>query len=162
MRVLRDAALRSEEYSEALDWYQQLMPDLFAKRVDFTKDNVQDAVNLALLLRESGEQEQANRLLNAVQNFEDAAFGSYVYNSARGISNVHALAIAGRTGEAIDAFRVAVDNRFRVAWEWSTELNPNMDSLHDDPRYQAMIAEIKTDMAAQLEQLRAKQAQAGE
>ena len=162
LRVLRDAALRSGEYAEALEWYRQLMPDLFAERVDITQNNVQDAVNLALLLRESGEQEQANRLLSAVHVFEDPTFGSYIYNGARGISNVHALAIAGRTEEAIEAFRVAVDNRFRVAWEWATELNPNMESLRDDPRYQAMIAEIKTDMAAQLEQLRAKQAQARE
>ena len=162
LRVLRDAALRSGEYSEALDWYRQLMPDLFAAHLDISRSDVQDAVNLALLLRESGEQEQANRLLSAVHVFEDPTFGSYIYNGARGISNVHALAIAGRTEEAIEAFRVAVDNRFRVAWEWATELNPNMESLRDDPRYQAMIAEIKTDMAAQLEQLRAKQAQARE
>ncbi len=161
LRVLRDAALRSGEYTEALDWYRQLMPDLFAERVDITGNNVQDAVNLALLLRESGEQEQADRLLSAVQTFDDPTFGPYYYNSTRGISNVHALAITGRTEEAIKAFRVAVDNRFRVAWEWSTELNPNMESLQDDPRYLAMIAEIKADMAAQLEQLRAKQAQAG-
>ncbi len=161
LRVLRDAALRSGEYTEALDWYRQLMPDLFAERVDITGNNVQDAVNLALLLRESGEQEQADRLLSAVQTFDDPTFGAYYYNSTRGISNVHALAITGRTEEAIKAFRVAVDNRFRVAWEWSTELSPNMESLQDDPRYLAMIAEIKADMAAQLEQLRAKQAQAG-
>jgi len=162
LRVLRDAALRSGEYAEALEWYRQLMPDLFAERVDITQYNVQDAVNLALLLRKSGEQEQANRLLSAVHVFEDPTFGSYIYNGARGISNVHALAIAGRTEEAIEAFRVAVDNQFRVAWEWATELNPNMESLYDDPRYKAMIAEIKAGMAAQLEQLRSKQAQARE
>ena len=162
LRVLRDAALRSEDYSEALSWYRQLTPDLFAEHVEITQSNVQNAVNLALLLRQSGEQEQANRLLHAVLNFDDPTFGSYFYNDARGISNVHALAIAGRTEEAINAFRVAVDNRFRIAWEWSTELNPNMDTLRDDPRYQDMIAEIKADMGEQLKQLREKQAQDGE
>ncbi|MCH7894326.1 MAG: tetratricopeptide repeat protein [Proteobacteria bacterium] len=158
LRVLRDAALRSGDYSEASSWYRQLTPDLFADHLDITRSDVQDAVNLALLLRASGDREQADRLLDAVHGFADPTFGSNFYNDARGISNVHALAIAGRTEEAIKAFRVAVDNRFRVTWEWSTELNPNMESLRDDPRYQAMIAEIKTDMAAQLEQLRAKQA----
>jgi hypothetical protein len=138
------------------------MPDLFAEHVEITQFNARDAVNLALLLRESGEQEQANQLLSAVQMFNDPTYGSYFYNGPRGIANVHALAIAGRTEEAIDAFRVAVDNRFRIGWKWSAELDPNMDSLRDDPRYQAMIAEIKTDMAGQLKQLREKQAQAGE
>ena len=116
-------------------------------------------MNLALLLSKAGEQDQANRLLNAVLAFDDSTFGSYFYNGPRGIENVHALAIAGRTEEAIDAFRVAADNRFRVGWEWYTELDPNMESLRGDPRYPAMIAEIKADMAEQLKQLREKQAQ---
>ncbi len=159
LRVLRDAALRSGDNSEALSWYRQLMPDLFTEHVEITQFNSQDVVNLALLLNKSGEQEQANRLLNAVLAFNDSTYGSYFYNGPRGISNVHALAIAGRTEEAIDAFRVAVDNRFRVGWKWFAELDPNMESLRDDPRYPAMIAEIKADMAEQLEQLREKQAQ---
>jgi len=162
LRVLRDAALRSGDYKEALNWYRQLMPDLFAKHVEITQFNTRDAVNLALLLRESGEQERANRLHNAVQMFDDPTYGSYFYNGPRGIANVHALAIAGRTEEAIKALRVAVDNRFRFGWNWFAELDPNMESLRDDPRYQGMIAEIKADMAGQLEQLRAKQAQVGE
>ncbi|MCZ6911712.1 MAG: tetratricopeptide repeat protein [Proteobacteria bacterium] len=162
LRVLRDIALRSGEYSEAMDWYRQLMPDLFAEHVEITQFNSQDVVNLALLLSKSGEQEQANRLLNAVLAFDDSTYGSYFYNGPRGISDVHALAIAERTEEAINAFRVAVDNRFRVGWKWFAELDPNMDTLRDDPRYQAMIAEIRTDMAGQLERLREKQAKAGE
>ncbi|MFB3063728.1 MAG: tetratricopeptide repeat protein [Gammaproteobacteria bacterium] len=162
LRVLRDAAVHSGDYSEALSRYRQLMPDLFAEHVEITQFNAQDAVNLALLLRESGEQERANRLHNAVQMFDDPTFGSYFYNGPRGIANVHALAIAGRTEEAIKALRVAVDNRFRFGWNWFAELDPNMESLRDDPRYQGMIAEIKADMAGQLEQLRAKQAQVGE
>ncbi len=156
LRVMRDAALRSGEYSEALDWYRHLRPDLLEEQVEITQFDVQNAVNLALLLRESGEQEQANRLLNAVQNFTDPTFGSYFYNGARGISNIHALAIEGRTEEAINAFRVAVDNGFRVVLRWSTELNPNMNTLRDDPRYQDIIAEIQADVAEQLEQLREK------
>ncbi len=46
LRVLRDAALRSGEYSEALDWYRQLMPGLFADHLDITNSDLQDAVNL--------------------------------------------------------------------------------------------------------------------
>ena len=162
LRVLRDAALRSGDYTEASSWYRQLTPDLFADHLDITRSDVQDAVNLALLLRASGDREQANRLLDAVHGFADPTFGSNFYNDERGISNVHALAIAGRTEEAIDAFRVAVDHRFRVSWAWSTELNPNMDALRGDPRYQGMIAEIKADLAGQLRHLREQQAHDGE
>ncbi len=162
LRVLRDAALQSGEYTEAISWYRQLTPDLFAERIEITQNNVKNAVNLALLLRRSGEEEQANRLLSAAQDFEDPTFGPYFYNDARGISDVHALAIAGRTEEAIKALRVAVDNRFRAGWEWNTELNPNIDSIRNDPRYQDMIAEIKATMAEQLKLWRDKQAQGRE
>lgn len=60
--------------------------------------------------------------LITLQNFSDPTFGSYFYNDLRGISNGHALAIAGRTEEAIKELRVAVDHRFRKSWKWYTEL----------------------------------------
>ena len=31
---------------------------------------------------------------------------------------------------------------------------PEMEPLHDEPEFQAMVAEIETDMAAQLERVR--------
>jgi len=158
LRVLRDAALRSGDYTEAVGWYRKLKPELFAEHPVLDQFSVQDAVNLALLLRESGDQEQANRLLEAVLGFDDPTYGSKFYNGSRGIANVHALAISGRTDEAIKALRAAVDNGFAFSWEWFTELNPNMDSLRDDPRYQAMMSEIKSEMARQLKTLQAIEA----
>jgi hypothetical protein len=32
--------------------------------------------------------------------------------------------------------------------------DPNLESLHDDPEYQAMVAEIEADMATQLARVR--------
>jgi TolB-like protein/cytochrome c-type biogenesis protein CcmH/NrfG len=159
LRILRDAALRSGNHSEALGWYRRLMPLLFAERPDLTQFDVQDAVNLALLLQESGDQEQANRLLNAVRTFDDPTYGTYFYNGPRGIADVHALAIAGQTEAAIKALRVAIENRYNQSWQWFAELDPNLASLHDDPRFQEMRNEIRADMAEQLNRLREMKAQ---
>ena len=39
-------------------------------------------------------------------------------------------------------------------WWYSLKLDPNLESLHDEPEYQAMVAEIEADMAAQLARVR--------
>jgi hypothetical protein len=94
-----------------------------------------------------------------VRTFEDPTYGTYFYNGPRGIADVHALAIAGQTEAAIKALRVAIENRYSQSWQWFAELDPNMASLHDDPRFQEMRIEIQANMAEQLNRLRDMQAQ---
>jgi hypothetical protein len=41
-----------------------------------------------------------------------------------------------------------------VGWWWEIKLKPEMESLYDEPEYQAVVAEIEADMAAQLARVR--------
>jgi hypothetical protein len=45
----------------------------------------------------------------------------------------------------------------RTLWWYYLERDPNLDSLHGNPAFQAMLDEIRVDMAAQLERVRAMQ-----
>ena len=48
----------------------------------------------------------------------------------------------------------AVDEGWRSLWWYSLKQSPVLESLHDEPEYQAMVAEIEADMVAQLERVR--------
>jgi hypothetical protein len=48
----------------------------------------------------------------------------------------------------------ATDEGWRTLWWYFLKRDPNLESLHDEPEYQAMVAEIEADMAAQLARVR--------
>ena len=50
--------------------------------------------------------------------------------------------------------RQVIDDGWRIRWWYFLKLDPNLESLHDEPEYQAMVAEIEADMAAQLARVR--------
>jgi hypothetical protein len=54
-------------------------------------------------------------------------------------------------------FRQAIDEGWRSFWWYSLKLDPTLESLHDEPEFQAMIAEIEADMAEQLARVREMQ-----
>jgi hypothetical protein len=46
------------------------------------------------------------------------------------------------------------ENPASIAYHSYLKQDPNLESLHDDPEYQAMVAEIEADMAEQLARVR--------
>jgi hypothetical protein len=48
----------------------------------------------------------------------------------------------------------AIDEGWRNFWWYYLKQDPTLVSLHDEPEYQAMVAEIETDMAEQLARVR--------
>jgi hypothetical protein len=53
----------------------------------------------------------------------------------------------------LSALRQAIDEGWREGW-WLWFQKPDLESLHDEPEFQAMVAEIEADMAAQLARVR--------
>ena len=54
----------------------------------------------------------------------------------------------------MSALRQAIDEGWRAYWWYYLKFDPILESLHDEPEFQAMIAEIEADMAEQLERVR--------
>lgn len=63
-------------------------------------------------------------------------------------------AIEGNRTEALNGLRKAIDAGWTRVW-W-TELDPNFESLRDDPEYQQIIAEAKTRLEAMREEVHRK------
>jgi hypothetical protein len=67
-----------------------------------------------------------------------------------GISDALIYAQQGKTKEALAALRQAIDERWRTFSWYYFEHDANLDSIRQEPEFQAMWDEVKTDMAEQL------------
>ncbi len=63
----------------------------------------------------------------------------------------------GDTEKALDTLAMAVEQGWRSGWRLQTRDNDNLVSLHADPRYQAIIADIEAQMSTQLALVRTQQ-----
>ena len=93
-----------------------------------------------------------NRSLAFLQKFERLGYQGYW------VADVQAYAVQGKTAEALAALREAIDSGWRSLWWYYLEHDKNMDSIRNEPEYQAMLADVKAAMAEQLANVRAMEA----
>ena len=151
--LLRDHELRAGRYSEARALYEKLFPELLNEG-DPTIDgsNWWAAIDLALVSSKAGDQGHADLLLN--RSFQHIQTLPRLGSSGYGIADVYIYALQGDKQKALAALRQAADEGWRAGWRYSLKYDPTLESLHDEPEYQAMVAEIEADMAAQLARVR--------
>ena len=70
------------------------------------------------------------------------------------ISDVQILALQGQKAEALAALRLAADEGWRSLWWYFLQYDPNLESIRSEPVFQAILAEIKADMSAQMQRIR--------
>ena len=63
-------------------------------------------------------------------------------------------AVQGDKQKALSALRRAIDEGWRGYWWYYLKYDPTLESLHDEPEFQAMVKEIEADMADQLARVR--------
>ena len=153
LTTIRDHELRAGRYAEARALYEEHYPELLHdEKPEIYPWKIQLAIDLALVLSNTGEQERANLLLNlALQSIgiEIGVAGAQIY------------ALQGEKTKALASLRQAIDNDSVVwsrwgaggAWWYYAEHSPNLDSIRNEPEFQSMMAEIRADMAEQLAQL---------
>jgi tetratricopeptide (TPR) repeat protein len=156
---LRNHDLTVGRYAEARVRYELAYPALLNEDEPTIDDsNVEAAIDLALVLTRTSEQERAEMLLDNALTFLQS---SREDGDGPGISDVRIYALQGKTEAAVTALRQLIDQGWRNEWWFSLEHDLNLDSIRDEPEFQAMVEEIKADMAAQLAHVRAME-KAGE
>jgi TolB-like protein/Tfp pilus assembly protein PilF len=155
--ILRNADLRAGRYGNARLRYEQFYPALAADDPVVHRSNYRAAIDLSVVLERMGERERSQRMLEkslvAISNMP--RLGWFGYGSA----DAEIYALLGRSEEALSAFRLAVDDGWWRHWFFWTELNPNLDSIRDEPEYGVIIARLKSDMAIELARVRAGETQ---
>lgn len=154
-RLFRKAALQTGSLQGIDAFYRERWPELFEPEPQVGTNNFDIAPEVAWILRARGDHEAAARLLGkALAVFEDPARSVYPPDWARVMFEVEVLAVQERNAEALAALRRVIDDGWRWDW-WQIERDPTLTSISAEPEFIAMLAEVKADVAAQLEEVRA-------
>jgi len=156
IRALLIWALDADQAGTALGVMKQNHPEFFEQNPVLDASNVLQAIDTAHLLQQENQNDQANVLLQAVLAAYQVPYTITEVQHATG--KAQALALLGEQQAALKELRYQMDHGWRFLWRWNTELNPNFESLQDDPEYKNIVAFLRTDMARQLEELRVMEA----
>jgi tetratricopeptide (TPR) repeat protein len=145
--------MRAGRYLEARAAFEKIAPELLNEdSPEIGIRNYRAAIDLALILSKTGEQQRADRLLEGslqyIQQIPRLGFLGY------DIADVQIYALQGNKQKALAALHRAIDEGWRDSWWYYLKHDPNLESLHDEPEFQAMVAEIEADMAEQLARVR--------
>jgi tetratricopeptide (TPR) repeat protein len=107
------------------------------------RTNARDVVKLAYIEQREGHGTRAAIMLDAALEGirESPRVGTFGY----GIRDVQIYALLGRTEDAINAFREALDQGYRsslISDGWPLAVDPYIDSIRSDPRFLQMQAEL--------------------
>ena len=145
--------MRAGRYLEARAAIERIAPELLNE--DFPKVgsmNYRAAVDLALISSKTGEPERADWLLESslqyIQQIPRLGFDGY------GVADVQIYALQGDKQKALSTLQRAINEGWRNYWWYFLKHDPTLESMHAEPEFQAMVAEIEADMAAQLARVR--------
>ena len=112
---------------------------------------IDDAIDIALILQSSGENDRATALLNAALESmlpfqRNRGFNAYGY------SDVSAYALLGQSEQALTALEACAELSYLTGWQ-GLKFLPHYDSIRDDPRFSAALSRLSA--AAEIERKRA-------
>jgi len=154
LRVIRDHEVKNGNLAEARIRFKQAYPELFdATALNIGRDNRETAVDLAYLLLQTGEQAQAEHLLD--QSEAAIALGHRLTTiEVFAVLEARIHALRGDKANAIAALRQAVDQGWRWQAWYFLEHDPVLAPLHAEPEFQSIKAVVTADMAEQLARVR--------
>jgi TolB-like protein/DNA-binding winged helix-turn-helix (wHTH) protein/Tfp pilus assembly protein PilF len=152
LMLLRNHELREGRFIEARALYEKFRPELLRKDPEVGRTHRGGAVDLASVLLKTGETEQADLLLSRRLQYLQTKprLGAPPDPGA----SAQIFALQGKKQEALLVLRKALDESFGRGWWYIFYHEPNLESLHDEPEFQAMAAEIEAYMAEQLARVR--------
>lgn len=154
LRLVRDDAFKTGAITDARAWYRDRHPELLQESPKITIDNINAAADLALLLQQAGEADNADTLIDAGLAWYRETQAPGVHGYLANIVDVELLALNGEKNAALETLREAIDSGWRWSWPWYMS-NENLFSLRDEPEFQEIMARLKDDMATQLKAVNA-------
>jgi len=150
LRIKRDEAIADGRFDRAIEILRERHAELFEPEPVIVPGNIQQAVDLAFLLQQSGRRDRAESLLRrAVEAYGEPGFTA---GSARRVilpARAEALALLGEDALALAELDRVVSLGWRVQWRWETELNANFIALRDSAGFRRIVDRLEDDAAAQ-------------
>ena len=140
--------LVDDDYPAYIARMSRKFPDLVSNAdVAMNTLNFHHAINLGHIYLNTGREDEGTQLLDKVAMYirTRPMLGWVGYQT----SDAEILAIRGQTDEALTALESLVKAGWRANWRYLLEQNPNLDSLKNEPRFEAVIATLEADTSAQ-------------
>ncbi len=137
--------------AKMLPGYNQVWPELLANDPQVDGSSVIPAIELALVLQNTGSPESADRLLEQSLSALTASPLPGTHEYAPHDARIRAL--LGDTDEALTSLKKAVESGWRKDWWYYLEHDPAFLALRDDPQFEVIKSRVAADIAAQLERL---------
>ncbi|HSD68066.1 MAG TPA: tetratricopeptide repeat protein [Woeseiaceae bacterium] len=150
-RVLSLNDIRQGNAGAARARYEQKYPQLLDDNPKVTSD-FPAAIDIALVLATLGESESASLLLD--RSLESIGESGALELYANGIYLARIHAIKGNKEEALRLLRATIDSGWYFQWWFFMPEDAALDSIRDDPRFQAVQNEMAAGMARQLANVR--------
>ena len=156
-------AMLAGDFDKARTYSERVNPE-FVADADPEADifNVSNMIAYAFILQNLGENKRADTLLDIAMSAVRTQHRMGL--AGHGIRDVQILALQGRSFEALAAFREAIDEGFRgtvASNGWPMLIDPYLDSLRDQPAFQAMVGELD-DAVAEMHQRVSEAEQSGD
>jgi len=141
-------ALQRTDSTRAMATYERFFPELLRDEPFVLYFNHGPAISLAVLHQAMGDKQAAEILLAKTLKTLDTVESDYVPPA-----RVAIYTIQGDVELAIERLRELVDAGWRYRW-WLLEREPIYEPLWGEPEFQALMDEVRADMATQLERVR--------
>jgi TolB-like protein/Tfp pilus assembly protein PilF len=148
MRTVRDAAIDSGEVGDILELYRERAPGAFGDNVAVTSNEFSYAVDAILLLQYLGEDEAADRLIDAALAYYNRINPKRIRGYDLMIADVELLALDGQADLAIERLREAVESGWLVGWHYYV-FGRNLDAIRERPEFQGLVAQLQERTAEQ-------------
>lgn len=154
--VMRNADLARGDVASARARYATGYPELLNRAVPpIGGSNLALAIDLSLVLQQSGETDRADALLDASEralpSLPRLGFNGY------GIADAQIHALRGNRAQALAALRDAERMGWRGPhWRYFRDIDPDLAAIRSDPAFAAVFADIEKDLARQRAELAAR------
>lgn len=106
--------------------------------------------NLAGVLGDQGRNAEAEKMFRELVEIQTRVLGADHPQTAEAVYNVGiAEALQGHKNEALSFLRQAVDHGLPAEGDIAIDKDPDLKSLHGDPRFAAIVADAQQHLAAQ-------------
>ena len=154
LKVLRNHDMKAGRHQVARDRYARAFRELVEPEIPHVNAyNYMPAVDLVPLLIELGEQGRADDILQ--QSLELIQTAPRLGVNGYFVTDVHIYALQNQPERALDALQQAIDEGWRLLTWFYLEIDPNVDSLRELPRFTESMAILKADLAEQAQRVRA-------
>jgi tetratricopeptide (TPR) repeat protein len=155
LAMLTYADLEKGDYVTARARYAKAGPQLLSAKPQIERVNYRYAIDLATILKKTGETERAKLLLDRSEQIIRTM--SRVGMSGYGIDDVRIEALRGARAKALIGLREAAKAGWRGPfWRYYRDFDPALFSIRNDPEFKAIFADIERDMAQQRARLAAR------